>query len=208
MGIGYWYLGEIDDQHPIWSALSIHRIENRLTTLRIFHDHSRNRIGDFQTETMSERLKAIHVFLCESPLLKHLELIGQRLNTEALWGHTGSIQAIPDPRVWACRRLRSLSIRFQYVSGSDSYSDLVAIFGYFGRVCPLLEQLRILVVNHIETLRSGLCLLTRLTRLRELELRTVNVSQAPRPSFQKGRTMLAQQVHSRRNEQGQRREAE
>ncbi|KAF9124744.1 hypothetical protein BGW39_007926 [Mortierella sp. 14UC] len=129
--------------------------------------------------------KYLHEYLCESPFLVHLKAPLTDMPIQNLDIHmSGNTRP---PRIWACRGLRSLQLLFRSgnVSLSDGEKNSRIIFGYISRVCPLLQVLEIYgsevqmddVINtspHRMSLEllSGLVLLSRLRRLRRLQIGT------------------------------------
>ncbi|KAF9313214.1 hypothetical protein BG003_005504 [Podila horticola] len=134
----------------------------------------------------------LHEFLCASPLLLHLktdqvgcliqdiELFPLQLQTTnykpgtTLANIVVTTASVGLPRVWACRNLQSLSLYFTR-SFNRSTKQLGAsrsqvVFGYLSRVCPKLERLHLVLNNLRLNLVSGMCLLSRLDRLKQLTL--------------------------------------
>ncbi|KAF9430588.1 hypothetical protein BGZ94_005922 [Podila epigama] len=131
-------------------------------------------------------LKAyLHEFLCNSPHLLHLKVVHFHLRIEdllsflpqgpqydsledamAVWRAQNCTGA--PPKIWACRGLQTLTIRFlTYIDVNDPVSPFLTrvLFGYLSRVCPALTSLNLIVPKQPLNLKSGLCLLTRLERL-------------------------------------------
>ncbi|CAO3566009.1 unnamed protein product [Mortierella alpina] len=77
-------------------------------------------------------------------------------------------------KIWACRHLRTLHLEFDQRGYGDvcSVETSRMIFGYISKVCPRLEDIRIRRSSLNLTLEGGLCLLTRLERLRRLVIVT------------------------------------
>ncbi|KAG0340117.1 hypothetical protein BG000_000666 [Podila horticola] len=75
--------------------------------------------------------------------------------------------------IWACRNLRTLDVIFARQSGdTNSLDNSRLIFSYLSKVCPNLEDLTVNYRRVRFELQGGLCLLSRLHRLRRLVLMT------------------------------------
>ncbi|KAG0297214.1 hypothetical protein BGZ96_007272 [Linnemannia gamsii] len=156
----------------------------------------------------------VNSYLCDSPHLLHLKIariplvyddfdLHDRVRhydlDSAVYIQSTDTQVIPLPeretfwtelpvhrRVWRCRKLRTLQIEMHghgfYRLNKPVNSRL--ILGYIARVCPLLEQLEIVVPTYCGRdldgdfyhptlsfrLEGGLCLLSRLQHLRTLRV--------------------------------------
>ncbi|KAG0294798.1 hypothetical protein BGZ98_001635 [Dissophora globulifera] len=188
--IKHWSLDVTSMMPPMFAFLTIHQIENHLTTLEILGETPKHREWDPEDEFMPVGPEAIvgellHRFLCRSPSLLHLKAIGVNMKLTALQEPSGEsmfdyisegnipseIQSKPTPQLWACRHLKTLHMRSEK---DDSHhmddKGSLALYGYISRVCPELEDLSI----HRNALtigaESGLCLLTRLRKLRRLQI--------------------------------------
>ncbi|KAF9284474.1 hypothetical protein BGZ68_004664 [Mortierella alpina] len=77
-------------------------------------------------------------------------------------------------KIWACRNLRTLHLEFDQRGYGNvcSVETSRMIFGYISKVCPRLEDIRIRRSSLNLALEGGLCLLTRLERLRRLVIVT------------------------------------
>ncbi|KAG0049706.1 hypothetical protein BGZ83_005477 [Gryganskiella cystojenkinii] len=150
-------------KHLLLEPLKVHRIENRLTTLVILQDETFR--GYHPPVSNPNRDEAIRKFLVHSPSLLHFKAGRAELSPDVLWDTT-------DPTViWACRRLRTLSMRVsRHRRGKTSKIWTGCIFGYISRVCPHLQELSLTMDCQVLALESGVCLLTRLRSLRRLEL--------------------------------------
>ncbi|ORZ29019.1 hypothetical protein BCR41DRAFT_344441 [Lobosporangium transversale] len=170
-------------RHPLSSAcvlLDAHRMVNRLTTVEI--------IGPCRGSTAADERRIgvwVHQLLCESPLLEHFKALEVNLPldllyvTKALFGQPCVSQSFLSPlvplnqRVWACRKLKTLHIRIDEqhrVGMTDFAEQLRVVLGYISRVCPDLEKLAINRTNVFIRGPVSLCLLSRLKRLRTLQL--------------------------------------
>lgn len=158
--------GQIVLEPFLWSAMTIHRIENRITFLEFLGDDWYQHDNDATAGRTRDKL--LRQFLCSSPTLLHLLAGEGKLSTEVLW--EGETDREPT-MIWACRRLKTLSIRLFFGDNIGPYSWTTRVFGYLSRVCPKLQELS-LEVEEVLALEMGLCLLTRLQDLRRLELRT------------------------------------
>ncbi|KAF9927755.1 hypothetical protein FBU30_002872 [Linnemannia zychae] len=128
----------------------------------------------------------LHDYLCESPFLLHLKAPTTNLSLQHLDIHTKSKQDISHPlipKVWACRSLRTLQLRFcrAWDRVRNPKETSLIVFGYISRVCPLLQVLEIqgpeLQMDEITVLyddgfdfdlANGLVLLARLKQLQRL----------------------------------------
>lgn len=156
----------------------------------------------------------LHNYLCASPHLLHLMAPKSAIQVEHLDIHFRSTQGHPPlplpplpstttstttaaasgsynqlPKIWACRRLKTLHIAVFSPMPTASFSRLV--FGYISRVCPKLQDLEIHGPEYLYQfneewrtadshrricvrLESGLCLLSRLKDLERLVVGTVD----------------------------------
>lgn len=114
--------------------------------------------------------RLLHRYLCESPHLRHLEVLRSPFLLEAMDYHSrgGHLEPKEDnvqlpmstrhfgweyddewpddlPGIWACRGLLSLKLEMhshrRYMLKSGLHSRI--LFGYISRVCPMLEDLEI-----------------------------------------------------------------
>ncbi|GJJ70834.1 hypothetical protein EMPS_03184 [Entomortierella parvispora] len=150
---------------PMLTRLMTHGVENRITTLVIVPGTLDR--GYTRPSLDPERDRALHRFLCSSPLLLHFST-GQVPMSLAVLCDYGDLESI-----WQCRGLRTLSMR---LDNNRRYQGFLAsnrhIFGYLGRVCPRLQELSLSLDSHVLAPESGVCLLTRLKYLRKLSLAT------------------------------------
>ncbi|KAG0289639.1 hypothetical protein BGZ96_006833, partial [Linnemannia gamsii] len=156
----------------------------------------------------------LHNYLCASPHLLHLMAPKSAILVEHLDIHFRSTQGYPTlplpplpstaitatttvasgsynqlPKIWACRRLKTLHIAVFSPLPTAPFSRLV--FGYISRVCPKLQDLEIHGPEYLDQfnevwttedahgricvrLGSGLCLLSRLKDLERLVVGTVD----------------------------------
>ncbi|KAK3823421.1 MAG: hypothetical protein J3Q66DRAFT_425289 [Benniella sp.] len=158
--------------------------QNTLTSIEMLHTSVwRDRTGDL-----------LHQYLCEAPQLLHLRAIDVMFRTywfdlEGILDAKGMYHGKNFPRsaesvltkvigssiepyhrkIWACRNLQTLHLRFDardgdYVNGERAR----VLFGYLSRVCPKLEELAICQPRLRLDLDGGFCLLSRLHELRRL----------------------------------------
>ncbi|KAF9430587.1 hypothetical protein BGZ94_005921 [Podila epigama] len=162
----------------------------------------KNFCTDYAVYPVTSRIKRIyratlmylHAFLCSAPHLLHLKTSMVHFPIEDLDPFPVALQAatfepkvkldflllnssitdpVKPPQVWACRRLRTLSMLFSHAYSCNATLDPPAsrlIFGYLGRVCPLLTHLYLGLGDVQLDLAGGLCLLSRLEFLEELSL--------------------------------------
>jgi len=174
-------------------------VQNVITSLEI---------ADFRQHrcTVQEGLDlmetALHQFLCNAPLLRRLKVNRVNCATDRLNPFPLDLQTEPrqrssaedavdstmEPRVWACRNLHSLALRFTQSHSVDDASKLTArdvrvVFGYLSRVCPKLRHVDIGLDGHSLDLQSGLCLVSRLKHLEiliiEMQPKTLQWSRGP-----------------------------
>ncbi|KAF9202423.1 hypothetical protein BGZ49_007421 [Haplosporangium sp. Z 27] len=158
--------------------------EGTITTLEIIPS-----IEQPQNECL---IHALHNVLCSAPSLlrllaptvtyftQYLDLSEQIIieKPHSVWSCiTGCFAAEPDftkKRIWACRGLRILQLRFgSKIEREDvSTEDSKAVFGYISRVCPNLRELLIYQQKMNLEMDSGFCLLSKLTFLQRLILMT------------------------------------
>ncbi|KAF9207040.1 hypothetical protein BGZ49_001319 [Haplosporangium sp. Z 27] len=130
----------------------------------------------------------LHAFLCQSPHLLHLKAEGVNIQLNLLSQFTPSSvnadRVNADPlrcdgvitsekcTLWACRNLKTLHLQFDCRMRDDRKSDNNSrkLFGYISRVCPKLEDLSICRKDLTLGVRSGFCLLSNLSRLRQLRI--------------------------------------
>ncbi|KAF9968092.1 hypothetical protein BGZ70_006754 [Mortierella alpina] len=161
------------------SLLSAHWNENQMTTLEIVKDKI---LSTIRTENMIKIGDLLHAFLCEATGLQHLKGHGGYITFYNLcvtsqgtvtWHSTRQAWARSKKRIWACRGLKTLEVEF--VAGGANYLDdrehSRLVFGYISRVCPDLQDLSIKNNGMKLDPEGGLCLLSRLTRLRRLYLK-------------------------------------
>ncbi|GJJ70753.1 hypothetical protein EMPS_03103 [Entomortierella parvispora] len=142
--------------------------DNWLTTLEIIPGSTRSYSAG-KGELKIEGDKLLRRFLLSSPQLLHLK-IDKRIALSS-----NVLLDKQDPTaIWACRGLISLTIHFDRWSRGQMSSR--QIFGYLARFCPRIQELSLsLYCSYpIWGLRSGLCLLTRMRDLRQLEIDTLN----------------------------------
>ncbi|KAF9347453.1 hypothetical protein BGX26_001042 [Mortierella sp. AD094] len=131
---------------------------------------------------------ALHNVLCSAPSLLHLlaptvpyfaEYLDLSDSTDIersypLWncssGCPASETGFTEKRIWACRGLKTLQLRFNSKLKPDEASPTNArkMFGYISRVCPDLRELTIYRWELNLKLEGGLCLLSRLKSLKKL----------------------------------------
>ncbi|ORZ26339.1 hypothetical protein BCR41DRAFT_348134 [Lobosporangium transversale] len=163
--------------------LDKHRVENRLTSLEI----------TLSLNSLALRAASVgkwmHLLLCESPLLEHFKApevdlplhllyVTKALSTKPSFSSREGDDFLvpPVPRqVWGCRRLKTLHIRVDesFNSGISDLEEQIRVFyGYISRVCPYLEDLAIKRFHSLpqQNFAVNMCLLSRLKRLRTLQL--------------------------------------
>ncbi|KAF9994716.1 hypothetical protein BGZ79_000499 [Entomortierella chlamydospora] len=131
---------------------------------------------------------ALHNVLCSTPTLLHLlaptvpyfaEYLDLSDPTDIersypLWNCSSGCPAaetdFTKKRIWACRGLRTLQLRFISKLKPDEANPENArkMFGYISRVCPDLRELAIYRWELNLKLEGGLCLLSRLKYLKKL----------------------------------------
>ncbi|KAF9428210.1 hypothetical protein BGZ76_002021, partial [Entomortierella beljakovae] len=137
---------------------------NLITTLEISGER---RLGN----------EALHYYLCEAPHL--LRLTAPYISFSIAWF---DLEGILYPkrldiehfnrRIWACRSLQSLHLKFDYSWECNNPLDTMSrlLFGYISKVCPRLQDFAvdcsILSLGH----NGGLCLLARLHDLKKLRI--------------------------------------
>ncbi|KAF9104801.1 hypothetical protein BGX27_009935 [Mortierella sp. AM989] len=186
-----WSFGVHELQAPTFLFLKQNQAEFSLTSLEIRGIAHTRPTWDPSDEFMPYGPSALvgdllHVFLCQAPNLLHLKAEGVNIelslldpfNPSSVHGHLvdrnvfGASNPVRNRALWACRKLKTLRLRFDMRSTIDNESDENSrkLYGYISRVCPQLEDL--LIYRQTLTLgsRSGLCLLSNLTRLRRLQL--------------------------------------
>ncbi|KAF9280846.1 hypothetical protein BGZ68_006996 [Mortierella alpina] len=167
-----------DGVHP--QLLSLPLFTDRLTTLELEARY-------FHTNHHQDWLQA---YLCRAPLLLHLRaqkvplsttnfVLKPRtaLQTDAL-GVEDAVNEWSsqfDKPVWACRNLRTLHLQIDSSSHAslDEMDDITehrVLFGYLSRVCPRLEEVSLLRQRFKPLIQTGLCLLSRLKRLRRFKV--------------------------------------
>ncbi|KAF9981297.1 hypothetical protein BGZ75_007444 [Mortierella antarctica] len=98
------------------------------------------------------------------PMLDNLDYIDNHLNRPA---------TPRQRRIWVCRGLRTLHFAVAGISADTiSIPNALTMFGYLSRVCPNLEDLYIRRWLLSLSFMGGLCLLTRLRKLRRLKIST------------------------------------
>ncbi|KAF9352176.1 hypothetical protein BGX26_009952 [Mortierella sp. AD094] len=135
---------------------------------------------------------ALHSVLCSSPSLLHVlaptvEYFVQYFDlsettdtgrTCPVWSCvSGCFASEPDftkRKIWACRGLRTLQLKFVSKVKRDnaSLANARMMFGYISKVCPNLRELAIYRLKLNLELESGLCLLSRLRFLQRLTVMT------------------------------------
>ncbi|KAK5814477.1 hypothetical protein F5H01DRAFT_368216 [Linnemannia elongata] len=136
----------------------------------------------------------LHNYLCSPLLSRHLVQLKAPdvmipldcLDMEGVLDSNGTYRK-PDPTswslmpkdvlgnsrtmTWGCRNLRTLHIQVQCPKGDfRSAASSRLVFGYISKVCPALQELRLLKEHLDLSMEGGLCLLARLDRLRSLAL--------------------------------------
>ncbi|KAF9089018.1 hypothetical protein BGX29_012261 [Mortierella sp. GBA35] len=170
-----------------------HQRLTRLELTRTPRNNGRDPVPDVQCAG------AMHQFLCNAPCLQHLlapnvviEIENLDINNLLQQARLGQNIMKPRPRdpqdtlplLWACRRLRTLHITFDYDQGivyhkSDQGSangkslgpfDSLIVFGYLSRCCPNLTDLQMRRWSTNVAMEAGFCLLSRLEQLERLVL--------------------------------------
>ncbi|KAF9083118.1 hypothetical protein BGX23_011767 [Mortierella sp. AD031] len=165
----------------------------RLELTRTPRNNGRDPVPDVQCAG------ALHQFLCNAPCLQHIlapnvviEIENLDINNLLQQARLGQNIMKPRPRdpqdtlplLWACRRLRTLHITFDYDQGivyhkSDQGSangkslgpfDSLIVFGYLSRCCPNLTDLQMRRWSTNVAMEAGFCLLSRLEQLERLVL--------------------------------------
>ncbi|KAF8985109.1 hypothetical protein BGZ46_005894 [Entomortierella lignicola] len=135
-------------------------------------------------------IHALHNVLCSAPSLLHLiaptvpyfaEYFDLSDSSSAavegsfpLWNCTSRCPAseisFTEKKIWACRGLQTLQLRFISKLKPDEASpeNSRKMFGYISRVCPNLRELAIYRWELNLKLEGGLCLLSRLKFLKKL----------------------------------------
>ncbi|KAG0049027.1 hypothetical protein BGZ83_006126 [Gryganskiella cystojenkinii] len=162
-GVQEWGL-DCETKNPglMFKILADNKLEDRLTTLELLTADSQ--IGSqYASFSYTQRDKLLRRVLCSAPQLLHLKTGLLRISSHVFWDEQN-----PEWTIWACRGLRTLSMR---LDGHMKYSATSRhVFGYLSRVCPRLEDLSIVLRCPTFALESGLCLLTRLQYLQRLEV--------------------------------------
>ncbi|KAF9121600.1 hypothetical protein BGX30_002479 [Mortierella sp. GBA39] len=165
----------------------------------------------------------LHNYLCSSPHLLHLrapkiEYQVNRMDFHRRLSDTNTTRfdrfpALGQPQIWACSNLQTLHLGIYSLGDSPPLDPTFneqgrVLFGYISRVTPRLQDLCLNLSRHLSSngasprlcLESGLCLLTKLTRLVKLcvagELtRQVNVPEDIEWMLQSGHSL---QMRARR----------
>ncbi|KAF9900930.1 hypothetical protein BX616_002454 [Lobosporangium transversale] len=156
---------------------------NRLTTLEI--SGCRDVYNDLVGNTFETWL---HRLLCSSPQLEHFkahkvnfpfrmlyvtkELRMKPWSMSLIFPHDEHYHYQEPEKVWACHKLKTLHITFATTYDSlKGYEEMaLVVFGYISRVCPELEDLLIDEGFCLNQHPEYLCLLSRLRRLKRLQL--------------------------------------
>ncbi|KAG0066347.1 hypothetical protein BGZ90_001443 [Linnemannia elongata] len=135
----------------------------------------------------------LHNYLCSSPHLLHLRAPKMEYQVNRMDFHSrltdtnitksGRYPALGQPQVWACSHLQTLHLKIYSLSEGASWGPNFneqgrVMFGYISRVTPRLRDLYLNLPQYLASshtpprlcLKSGLCLLTRLTRLERLRV--------------------------------------
>ncbi|KAG0041747.1 hypothetical protein BGZ83_001363, partial [Gryganskiella cystojenkinii] len=169
----------------IWKELRVHTIENRMTSFTLLGD------GQFPSPEPSgsaqTRERLLREFLFSSPLLLHLDMGLTSVSVDLLWDpdEVSSSSKATTTTLWACRGLRTLSMKMVWDRYHGKNPWTASVFGYLGRACPRLEALTLTIGCQVWQVHKGFCLLTRLRNLRRLELRTFGVNSSDREPFEK-----------------------
>ncbi|KAF9917454.1 hypothetical protein BX616_000953 [Lobosporangium transversale] len=106
--------------------------------------------------------------------LTSIEILIARSSNVIMFGYqTDRITRSVPQQIWACRRLRTLHVRFDEACSTQSLDEQARVlYGYVSRVCPDLEDLLIRGNGIKDRLQSpvSMCLLSRLKRLKKLRL--------------------------------------
>ena len=141
-------------------------VEDRLTALDVVTAEEGDvSLDEYRLDNESD--DPMHRLLCSAPQLIHLNAGPRPMSSTVLWGEgeqTG---------MWACRRLKSLSLVLEkdLLQYRGSKAETRHVFAYISRFCPELEELGIHTNCPGLLLRTGLCLLTRLRNLRSLTVK-------------------------------------
>ncbi|GJJ70924.1 hypothetical protein EMPS_03274 [Entomortierella parvispora] len=165
-------------QHTVVSLLEgilENGIENRLTSLEIVECKVGSYIRSGRSVVCDIPDSILHNFLCSAPLLVNLKTGPQPMWSTVLWGKDGR------GGTWACRRLKTLSLSLEsdLLQYRGDKAEARHVFAYISRFCPELEDLHIEAGCPGLSLKSGLCLLTRLRNLRSLTLKGDFLSDDP-----------------------------
>ncbi|KAF9291094.1 hypothetical protein BGZ68_005190 [Mortierella alpina] len=157
-------------------------LHNTLTTLEIVDGVFTRDVGDI-----------LHGYLCNSPNLLHLkaptvQVTNAWFDLEGIltgcgyyrrkWTTLNNPKDFTDAsyanaskrKIWACRHLRTLDLKFDRSDDSSSQANSRMIFSYLSKVCPQLEDLTIRRRWINLSLHVGFCLLSRLQKLRRLTI--------------------------------------
>ncbi|GJJ70922.1 hypothetical protein EMPS_03272 [Entomortierella parvispora] len=142
-------------------------VESRLTRLEMIATKSYGYIGRDINLTANRPDDLLHQVLCSAPRLVYLKAAPRPVWSTVLWGQGSQTDA------WACRRLKTLDLTFE--SDLPLYrgykTETRHIFAFISRFCPELEELRLQVGSAGLSLKSGLCLLSRLRHLQYVTLK-------------------------------------
>ncbi|KAG9072917.1 hypothetical protein KI688_000698 [Linnemannia hyalina] len=159
----------------------------------------------------------LHNYLCSSPHLLHLrapkiEYQVNRMDFHRRLSDTNTTRfhrfpALGQPQIWACSNLQTLHLGIYSFGDSPPLDPTFneqgrVLFGYIPRVTPRLQELCLNLSPHLSSngasprlcLESGLCLLTKLTRLVKLRVageltRQVNVPEDIEWMLQSGHSL-------------------
>ncbi|KAF9437842.1 hypothetical protein BGZ76_010927 [Entomortierella beljakovae] len=155
---------------------------NIITTLEIMHS--------IEQSNYDCVVHALHNVLCSTPSLLHLlaaavpyfseylDLSDKVPLEEPIWNCTSGCPAsepgFKEKRIWACRGLRTLQLKIIPKLKRDvaSVENSRMMFGYISKVCPDLRELAIFRWELNLKWEGGLCLLSRLSSLRRLTIRS------------------------------------
>ncbi|KAF9303981.1 hypothetical protein BGZ74_002647 [Mortierella antarctica] len=123
--------------------------------------------------------ETLHRYLCQAPQLQHLSIDNMIFPVEYLdLEHPSAQEATRSSRnkVWACRNLRSLQIKFGSMTGNDTRAPKQSrhLFAYIAQVCPRLQQLHITRGLMNVQKEGGLCYLSGIESLERLTLQTTH----------------------------------
>ncbi|KAF9343989.1 hypothetical protein BGX26_004945, partial [Mortierella sp. AD094] len=174
--------------HLTWLELTRHpqfATEFTVKSLHLFLCHSPN-LEHLLAPGYSIEVRNLDInMMIESPILKMIRFHGilswERPITPKSFSSSypcklvsGTIRSTGEyscNQIWACRRLKTLHLRFKEDNSTDvSRTGVLVVFGYLGRVCPNIQDLHISVRRTDMELNAGLCLLTRMRKLERFQL--------------------------------------